>query len=81
MATKSVRIDEALFERIEAHKREDETFSEAIERLIDEYSLLDVAGGYSEEDAARHRELLGRSERAGAEERSDFLERVETDPE
>ena len=31
MATKSVRIDEDLYERIEAHKGEDETFSEAIE--------------------------------------------------
>lgn len=81
MATKSVRIDEALYERIEAHKRDDETFSEAIERLIDGYSLLDFAGGYSEEDAARHRELLERSERAGVEERNELLERVETDPE
>lgn len=58
MGRKSVRIDEALYEHIEAHKRDDETFSEAIERLIDGYSLLDFAGGYSEEDAARHRELL-----------------------
>lgn len=45
MGTKSVRLDEDLYERIEAHQREDETFSEAIERLIGGYSLLDFTGG------------------------------------
>lgn len=58
MPTKSVRIDESLYERIEAHKREDETFSEAIERLIGGYSLLDFAGGLDEDDADRMREAI-----------------------
>ena len=58
MGTKSVRLDEAVYERIAAHKRDDETFSEAIGRLTSDYSLIEFAGGYSEDDAERHRELL-----------------------
>lgn len=47
MATKSVRIDEDLYKRIRAHKRDDETFSETIERLIGGASLLEFADGVS----------------------------------
>lgn len=51
MATKSVRIDEDLYERIRAHKRDDETFSEAIERLIGGRSLLEFADALAEAEA------------------------------
>jgi len=43
MGTRHVRIDEHLYGRIEVHKHEDETFSEAIERLTDHYTLVDFA--------------------------------------
>ncbi|MFB6228201.1 MAG: antitoxin VapB family protein [Halobacteriales archaeon] len=81
MGTKMVRLDEGLYERIEAHKRDDESFSEAIDRLIDDYTLLDFAGGYTEEDAEHHRELLERSETEGRRTRREMLERmdIETD--
>jgi predicted CopG family antitoxin len=79
MGTKMVRLDEGLYERIEAHKRDDESFSEAIDRLIDDYSLLDFAGGYTAEDAEHHRELLERSEKAGRRERREMLERVDVE--
>ena len=81
MGTKSVRIDESLYERIAAHKREDETFSEAIERLIGGYSLLDFAGGYTEEEAERHRELLEESEQTAEADRSKMLERMHSNTE
>jgi len=77
MGTKSIRLDEDVYERIKAHKREDETFSEAIDRLTSDYSLLDFAGGYSEEDAERHRELLDESEAQATDERRERLERSE----
>jgi len=54
MGTKQVRLDEAVYERIKRQKFDDETFSEAIERLTDEYTLLDFAddleGGPSAEE-------------------------------
>jgi len=77
MGTKSIRLDEDVYERIKAHKREDETFSEAIDRLTSDYSLLDFAGGYTEEDAERHRELLDESEAEAIAERRERLERSE----
>jgi predicted CopG family antitoxin len=81
MGTKSVRIDESLYERIAAHKREDETFSEAIERPIGGYSLLDFAGSYTEEEAERHREMLEESEETAESDRREMLERMRSNTE
>lgn len=52
MGTKMVRIDESVYERIEAHKRDEETFSEAIERLLTSPSLLSLTGILAEEEDA-----------------------------
>jgi len=79
MATKSVRIDEDLYERIEAHKREDETFSEAIERLIGGWSLLELADTLDAEEAAAHREAIEASEAASKESARELLERQDID--
>jgi predicted CopG family antitoxin len=81
MGTRNVRLDEDLYERIEAHKRENESFSDAIDRLTSDYSLLDFAGGYSEEEAEKHRELLERSEEVAAEDRRELLDRLGVDTE
>ena len=81
MPTKMVRLDEDVYERIKSKKREGETFSAAIDRLTSDYSLLDFAGGYSDEDAERHRELLERSEEAAQKDRRELLDRVTEDGE
>ena len=81
MGTKSVRLDDEVYERIAAHKRDDETFSEAISRLTNEYSLLEFAGGYSAEDADRHRELLAEAEAEAGEDRRERLQRLGVDTE
>ncbi|WP_101294094.1 antitoxin VapB family protein [Halegenticoccus soli] len=44
MGTKNVRLDEDVYERIKAKKRDGETFSEAIDRLTAETSILDLYG-------------------------------------
>ena len=74
MATKLVRIDEDLYRRIEAHKRDDETFSEAIDRLIDGWSLLDLADTLDPAEADAHREAIDASEAAGTEAVEERLE-------
>lgn len=66
MGRKSVRLDEDVYERIESQKREDETFSDAIDRLTDDYTLLDFAAEFAEEDERRWEE-----ERALIEETED----------
>lgn len=52
MGTRMVRIDEDVYERIASQKRDDETFSEAIERLLADPPLVSLAGILDEEEAA-----------------------------
>lgn len=49
--SKNVRLSEAAYERLEAHKRADETFSDVILRLAGERSLLELAGLLTDEQA------------------------------
>ena len=49
--SKSVRLSEEAYDRLEAHKREDETFSEVVLRLAGERSLLELAGILTDEEA------------------------------
>lgn len=51
MGTKNVRLDEDVYERVKSEKRDDETFSEAIERLIGGASLLELVGILSDDEA------------------------------
>jgi predicted CopG family antitoxin len=53
--SKSIRLSEEAYERLSAHKREDETFSDVVLRLAGERSLLELAGilGDGEADALR----------------------------
>ena len=43
MGTKQVRVSERLYARVEDEKRDGESFSDALERMVDGYSLLDFA--------------------------------------
>jgi predicted CopG family antitoxin len=71
MATKSVRLNESVYERIAARKRDDETFSEAIDRLIQGPSLLDLAGVFDQEEAEDLRAAIERSEAAAGDDFED----------
>ena len=79
MGTKTVRLDEDVYERIKAHKQDDETFSEAIDRLVDDWSLLDFDTGRSAEEIDRHRELLERSEEVAQQDTKEMLEQMGVD--
>lgn len=47
-----MRLDDRVYERIAVRKRDDETFSEAIERLLADPPLASLAGVLDEEEAA-----------------------------
>lgn len=79
MGTKTVRLDEDVYERIKAHKRDDETFSETIQRLVDNWSLLDYDTGRSTEEINTHREAIEASEQTAIEETDEMLERMNVD--
>jgi predicted CopG family antitoxin len=42
MRTKTIRLDEDVYERLRENKRDDETFSEAVERLMGSRSLAEL---------------------------------------
>ena len=49
--SKSIRLSEEAYERLEVHKHEDETFSDVVLRLAGERSLLELAGILTDEEA------------------------------
>jgi predicted CopG family antitoxin len=73
--SKSIRLSEEAYERLVAHKRDDETFSEVVLRLAGERSLLDIADILGDEEADALREAV--EERR--DRRGDDLERVADD--
>ena len=81
MGTKSVRLNGDFYDRIAAHKRDDEPFSEAIGRLTSDYSLLAFAGDSSAAEADRHCELLAEADATAREDRRERLHRPGVDTE
>lgn len=77
MGTKTIRLEEDVYERLKAKKRDDETFSEAVDRLTEDWSLLDLAGTYTDSEAREHRKLLEASERAVERDREELLNRLD----
>lgn len=64
--SKSIRLSEEAYERLAAHKEEDETFSEVVLRLAGERSLLELAGILTDEEADALRDAVDeRRERRG----------------
>jgi len=56
--SKSIRLSEEAYERLAAHKRDDETFSDVILRLAGERSLFDIAGILNDEEAEALRDAV-----------------------
>lgn len=48
MGTKTIRLEETVYERLQELKRDEETYSEAVERLLPEGSLLELAGVFTD---------------------------------
>lgn len=58
MARKTISLDEEAYERLKAHKREDESFSDAVKRLTSGRSWKEVAGFLSEEEAEELEQIV-----------------------
>lgn len=76
-----VRLDDDVYERIKSQKREDETFSEAIDRLTSGWTLLDYADAPAPVSPETHRALLDQSDETAKEETKARLQRLGVDVE
>lgn len=75
--SKSIRLSDDAYERLAAHKRSDETFSELILRLAGERSLLEIAGILTDGEADAMAEAI-EERRAGRQNRlADITEQLE----
>lgn len=72
MATKTISLDEKAYDRLKAHKKEGESFSDVVKRLAGERSWREVAGILSEEEAGNLEDTIEVG-RERSRERSDRL--------
>jgi predicted CopG family antitoxin len=72
-----VRLDDHVYERIKANKRDDESFSEAVERLIGGRSLRDLQDVFDDEQVDEMRDAIEEADDADREEVRDVAERFE----
>lgn len=77
MGTTTVRLDDEIYERIQAANKDAETYSETIERLIGGVSLLDLAGNLSDEEATEAKQAVQQSREVGVRKSRDIGRRAE----
>jgi predicted CopG family antitoxin len=76
MGTKTIRLEEDVYERLREQKRDDETFSEAVQRLLGGPSLAELGDVIEDEDRVqRMRDAIEEADEADAEEVDEVLER------
>lgn len=72
MASKNISISEEVYRKLEEEKREDESFGDAIDRLLGKRRLSEFWGAWSDETADRARTVI-REGRDRSDERLDDL--------
>lgn len=72
-----VRLDDDVYERIKADKRDDESFSDAVERLIGGRSLRDLRGVFDADRVDEMRDAIEAADRRDRDEVRDVAERFE----
>lgn len=81
MASKQIRVSDRLYARVKSEKRDDETMGEALERMTNDFSLLDVVDEdreYDAESARAMREAVEKSKQKGREESRKLGERIDS---
>lgn len=81
METKQVRLDEDVYARIADEKRPNETFSEAVERLITDWSLTEFDLGLGGDDTEQLADAIEEIEMTTAENVDETVDELNTDPE
>jgi predicted CopG family antitoxin len=72
--SQQVRLDDDVYERIKATKRDDESFSDAVKRLIGGRSLRDLRGIFEEGQVGEMRDAIEATDRTDRDEVRDVAE-------
>lgn len=72
-----IRLEDDVYERIKANKRDDESFSDAVERLIGGRSLRDLRGVFTEDQVSEMRDAIDAADRDDRDEVRDVSEHFE----
>ncbi|ELZ41704.1 hypothetical protein C471_05576 [Halorubrum saccharovorum DSM 1137] len=72
-----VRLEDDVYERIKANKRDDESFSDAVSRLIGGRSLRDLRGVFDEEQVSEMRDAIETADQRDREEVREVADRFE----
>jgi len=73
--SQQIRLEDHVYERIKANKRADESFSEAVERLIGGRSLRELRDVFDGEQVAEMRAAIEAADERDREEVRDVSER------
>jgi len=72
-----IRLEDDVYERIKANKRADESFSEAVERLIGGRSFRELRDVFDEDQVAEMRKAIETADQKDREEINEVAERFE----
>lgn len=72
-----IRLEDDVYERIKANKRDDESFSDAVARLIGGRSLRDLRDVFDDDQVTEMRDAIETADRADREAVRDVAERFE----
>lgn len=75
--SQQVRLEDHVYERIKANKRDDESFSDAVERLIGGRSLRDLREVFEDDQVAEMRDAIETADQTDRKEVRDVAERFE----
>lgn len=75
--SQQVRLDDDVYERIKAHKRADESFSDAVERMIGGRSLRDLRGIFDGEQGSELRDAIEAADQKDRDEVREVAERFD----
>lgn len=73
--SQQIRLQDHVYERIRSNKRDDESFSEAVERLIGDRSLRDLRGVFDDDQVAEMRDTIEAADEHDREDVRDVAER------
>jgi predicted CopG family antitoxin len=75
--SRHIRLDDDVYERIKSSNREDETFSDTVERLIEGWSLRDLRDVFDDEQVSEMREAIDEPDERDRDETREVAERFE----